>query len=108
MVRLRSISSNAIYSLPTGLDVDDLISRAPPRMSRADDEQWGERTASGFKVVGRHVLNLWRLMRQEKHLNIYTFENVVFHVLCKRYLLNLVIPISTLMFPEFPDTVFPR
>ncbi|TXT07141.1 hypothetical protein VHUM_03311 [Vanrija humicola] len=39
---------------------------------------------STFKVEGRHVLNIWRILRSEVTLNQYTFENVVFHVLHQR------------------------
>ncbi|KAJ7254103.1 hypothetical protein B0H12DRAFT_1115984 [Mycena haematopus] len=66
-----------------GLDIVDLISRAPSKRSGGKD-QWGARHTSTLKVSGRHVLNLWRLMRVELTLNIYTFENVVFHVLSTR------------------------
>ncbi|KAJ7169887.1 hypothetical protein C8R46DRAFT_1162607 [Mycena filopes] len=65
------------------LDIADLISRAPIKRSGGTD-QWGVRKTSTFKVCGRHVLNLWRVMRVEVTLNIYTFENVVFHVLSRR------------------------
>ncbi|KAJ7092735.1 hypothetical protein C8R44DRAFT_646516 [Mycena epipterygia] len=66
-----------------GLDISDLICRAPVKRSGGKD-QWGMRHTSTFKVAGRHVLNLWRIMRVEQTLNIYTFENVVFHVLRRR------------------------
>jgi DNA polymerase zeta len=44
------------------------------------------RHTSTFHVAGRHVLNLWRIMRSEQTLTSYTFENVAFHVLQRRYL----------------------
>ncbi|AOW03215.1 hypothetical protein B0I72DRAFT_137686 [Yarrowia lipolytica] len=47
-------------------------------------DTWGARKASGVKVVGRHVLNLWRMIRGEVSLLKYTLENVVFHVLHER------------------------
>ena len=43
------------------------------------------RTTSGLTVTGRIVLNLWRILRSDMALNIYTLENVVFHVLHQRY-----------------------
>ncbi|KDR84999.1 hypothetical protein GALMADRAFT_131759 [Galerina marginata CBS 339.88] len=68
-----------------GLAFPDVISRAPPRHSGGSEiDQWGLRKTSTFKTAGRHVLNLWRIMRSEKTLTIYTFENVVFEVLGKR------------------------
>ncbi|KAJ7615302.1 hypothetical protein DFH06DRAFT_1062847 [Mycena polygramma] len=66
-----------------GLSISDLVSRAPIKRSGGKD-LWGMRHTSTFKVSGRHVLNLWRIMRVELTLNIYTFENVVFHVLSRR------------------------
>ena len=42
------------------------------------------RTTSGLTVTGRIVLNLWRILRSDMALNIYTLENVVFHVLHQR------------------------
>ncbi|KAG5354785.1 DNA polymerase zeta catalytic subunit [Yarrowia sp. B02] len=47
-------------------------------------DTWGSRKASGVKVVGRHVLNLWRMIRGEVALLKYTLENIVFHVLHER------------------------
>lgn len=70
-----------------GLDISDLISRAPPRYSTGGGpDQWGMRKLSTFKVAGRHVLNSWRIMRSEKTLTMYTFENVVFEVLRRRFI----------------------
>jgi DNA polymerase zeta len=42
------------------------------------------RTTTTFEVVGRHVFNVWRIMRSEQTLLNYTLENVVFNVLRKR------------------------
>jgi len=50
---------------------------------RTNDE-WGESQASGIWIVGRHVLNLWRLMRSELKLSLYTLQNVTAHVLGRR------------------------
>eukprot|EP01135_Chromosphaera_perkinsii_P007361 Nk52_evm9s805 gene=Nk52_evmTU9s805 len=36
-------------------------------------------------ITGRIVINVWRTMRKETSLNIYTFENVAFHVLHRRF-----------------------
>ncbi|KAK9763082.1 DNA polymerase zeta [Basidiobolus ranarum] len=45
---------------------------------------WNYKKASTFVVTGRHVLNIWRIMRGEVSLNIYSYENLVFHVLHQR------------------------
>ncbi|KAK0531877.1 DNA polymerase zeta [Tilletia horrida] len=45
---------------------------------------WDFAMSSALRVTGRHILNIWRLMRGELALNLYTFENVVYHLLHKR------------------------
>ncbi|KAI9063064.1 hypothetical protein FKP32DRAFT_1593035 [Trametes sanguinea] len=67
-----------------GLDLGEQISRAPGRHMGGGSDQWGMKTTSTFKVTGRHVLNVWRIMRSEHTFSIYTFENVVFQVLRRR------------------------
>ncbi|GJJ09693.1 hypothetical protein Clacol_003917 [Clathrus columnatus] len=67
-----------------GLDICDSIGRGPARPMGNSSDQWGLRTTSTLKVVGRHVLNVWRLMRVELSLTSYTFENVCFHLLQRR------------------------
>ncbi|CAA7265792.1 unnamed protein product [Cyclocybe aegerita] len=67
-----------------GISISDLVSRAPPRQSGGSTDSWSLRKSSTFKVAGRQVLNLWRIMRSEKNLTSYTFENVVFNILHRR------------------------
>jgi DNA polymerase elongation subunit (family B) len=38
-----------------------------------------------FKTAGRHVLNLWQILRAEQSFTSYTFENNVFQLLQRRY-----------------------
>ncbi|KAK0555589.1 DNA polymerase zeta [Tilletia horrida] len=45
---------------------------------------WDFAMSSALRVTGRHILNIWRLMRGEMALNQYTFENVTYHLLHKR------------------------
>ncbi|KAJ7597046.1 hypothetical protein C8J56DRAFT_919017 [Mycena floridula] len=66
-----------------GLDVEDLISRASSPYKRSN-ERWEKKKNSIFRVTGRHVLNVWRVMRSELTLSMYTFENVVFQCLRQR------------------------
>ena len=83
---LSSNQSNNELTRCRDLSFSDLISRASARQSGSNAvNQWASRKASTFKVAGRHVLNLWRIMRSEKTLPAYTFENVVFDVLRKRW-----------------------
>ncbi|KAI0801265.1 hypothetical protein C8Q74DRAFT_1314513 [Fomes fomentarius] len=67
-----------------GLDIGEQISRAPGRKTGPGYDAWGMKTTSTFKVIGRHVLNLWRIMRSDYNFNIYTFENIVFQILRRR------------------------
>ncbi|CAH1777995.1 unnamed protein product [Owenia fusiformis] len=39
---------------------------------------------SEIHIAGRVVINLWRILRHEVTLNVYTFENVAYHVLHQR------------------------
>ncbi|XP_073158485.1 DNA polymerase zeta catalytic subunit isoform X2 [Henckelia pumila] len=48
------------------------------------EDEWGRTHASGVHVGGRIVLNIWRLMRNEIKLNIYTVEAVAETVLRRR------------------------
>ncbi|KAF8629703.1 hypothetical protein AX15_003320 [Amanita polypyramis BW_CC] len=75
------VSKRATYY---GYELSDLISRAPIRQATNENEQWNFLHTSTIKIAGRHVLNAWRIMRSEQSLNIYTLENVVFHVLRRR------------------------
>ncbi|ONI04488.1 hypothetical protein PRUPE_6G324000 [Prunus persica] len=57
------------------------------------EDEWGRTHASGVHVGGRIVLNVWRLMRGEVKLNIYTVEAVAQAVLRRKvpYILNKVL-----------------
>ncbi|GAB4855556.1 hypothetical protein Ancab_024175 [Ancistrocladus abbreviatus] len=48
------------------------------------EDEWGRTHASGVHVGGRIVLNVWRLMRGELKLNMYTQEAVVQAVLRRK------------------------
>ncbi|PWN32602.1 uncharacterized protein FA14DRAFT_111397, partial [Meira miltonrushii] len=48
------------------------------------DDRWGATQYSSLRFTGRHTLNIWRLMRGELALNVYSYENVVFHLLRRR------------------------
>ncbi|KAI0689616.1 hypothetical protein BC835DRAFT_1368378 [Cytidiella melzeri] len=66
------------------LDVAEHVSRAPGRPVGGGTDQWGMTKTSTFKVVGRHVFNLWRIMCSENTFSSYTLENVAFQVLRRR------------------------
>lgn len=48
------------------------------------EDEWGRTHASGVHVGGRIVLNIWRLMRNEVKLNMYTIEAVAETVLRRK------------------------
>ncbi|CAE6429817.1 unnamed protein product [Rhizoctonia solani] len=69
----------------TGLNLSEEIARVSSNHGHKPGlEQWGQRHGASFNVVGRHILNVWRIMRSEQSLDQYTYENVMFHLMHKR------------------------
>nr|XP_039265405.1 LOW QUALITY PROTEIN: uncharacterized protein LOC120341041 [Styela clava] len=70
-------------------DLCRAISRVPADEQRnrhaASGDAFGADNASELHVVGRLVLNLWRLMKTELALYDYTFESVAYHLLHERH-----------------------
>ncbi|KAF9965079.1 DNA polymerase zeta [Mortierella alpina] len=73
------------------LDMSKLLSRvrplkAPVLTKSAMDarDSYNSKHHTGLKVAGRHLFNIWRLIRGEVALTNYGFCNVVFHVLQQR------------------------
>ncbi|XP_041353976.1 LOW QUALITY PROTEIN: uncharacterized protein LOC121371842 [Gigantopelta aegis] len=71
-----------------GVNLYTKLSRIPDTKEskhyQEHNDDWGAAQSSEIHVTGRIVLNLWRLLRHEVTLNIYSFENVAFHVLHQR------------------------
>ncbi|NWU99936.1 REV3L polymerase, partial [Upupa epops] len=71
------------------VDLCQMISRVPDEKKEnrfaAELDEYGSDTMSEIHIVGRIVLNVWRMMRNEVNLMSYTFENVGFHVLHQRF-----------------------
>lgn len=44
-------------------------------------DRWGYTHTSAITVNGRHMLNIWRVLRSELSLTSYSIENVCFHLL---------------------------
>lgn len=62
--------------------------RLMPELSRASQfangkfgDRWGYTHTSAIKINGRHMLNVWRLLKSDLSLTSYTLENVCFHTL---------------------------
>ncbi|XP_077158008.1 DNA polymerase zeta catalytic subunit isoform X2 [Paroedura picta] len=72
-----------------GVDLCQMISRVPDDKKEnrfaPEQDEYGSDTMSEINIVGRVVLNIWRIMRNEVTLTNYTFENVGFHVLHQRF-----------------------
>uniref|UniRef100_UPI00398F6E42 DNA polymerase zeta catalytic subunit n=1 Tax=Pristiophorus japonicus TaxID=55135 RepID=UPI00398F6E42 len=80
-----------LFQRAAALEVDlcRMISRIPDdnkenRFAPERDE-YGATAMSEINIVGRIILNVWRMMRSEVALNNYSFENVAFHVLHQRF-----------------------
>ncbi|KAK7907545.1 hypothetical protein WMY93_016157 [Mugilogobius chulae] len=72
-----------------GVDLCQLLSRVPgdskDNRFAAERDEYGADTMTEIHIVGRVMLNLWRIMKYEAALNNYTFENVAFHLLHQRF-----------------------
>ncbi|KAI8374784.1 hypothetical protein BD560DRAFT_393226 [Blakeslea trispora] len=64
-----------------GYHLVDELSRAITTTEFIQKDQWGYKKSSSYRIVGRHMLNVWRLMRNELTLTSYTLENVAYHLL---------------------------
>ncbi|XP_074312247.1 DNA polymerase zeta catalytic subunit isoform X2 [Silene latifolia] len=63
---------------------DRLISDTSLNDTTVIEDEWGRTHASGVHVNGRIILNVWRLVRGEVKLNLYTLEAVVEAVLRRK------------------------
>eukprot|EP00062_Callorhinchus_milii_P009320 gi/632952995/ref/XP_007892154.1/ PREDICTED: DNA polymerase zeta catalytic subunit [Callorhinchus milii] len=66
-----------------------MISRIPDDVTEnrfsPEKDEYGADTMTEINIVGRIVLNIWRMMRSEIALNNYSFQNVAFHMLHQRF-----------------------
>ncbi|XP_042518598.1 DNA polymerase zeta catalytic subunit [Macadamia integrifolia] len=76
-------SSDGEKSVPDNLLPESLFGNSILENAIIEDE-WGRTHASGVHVGGRIVLNVWRLMRNEIKLNMYTLESVAEAVLRRK------------------------
>ena len=97
---------------PSPFDVTRAFSRAP--RERADPrnlhDEWGvEHGSGGIWLAGRVLLNVWRLMRSELKLNIYSQQAVCANVLRRRLPLlratSLAAPWQTRAAPSAPTVL---
>ncbi|KAK1171883.1 DNA polymerase zeta catalytic subunit-like [Acipenser oxyrinchus oxyrinchus] len=74
------------------VDLCQQLSRVPgdwkDNRFSAERDEYGADTMTEINIVGRIVLNVWRMMKTEVTLTSYSFENVAFHVLHQRFPLH--------------------
>uniref|UniRef100_A0A8C8FQF4 DNA polymerase zeta catalytic subunit n=1 Tax=Oncorhynchus tshawytscha TaxID=74940 RepID=A0A8C8FQF4_ONCTS len=72
-----------------GVDLCQQLSRVPGNAKEnhfaAERDEYRADTVTEIHIIGRIVINLWRIMKTEVTLNNYSFENVAFHVLHQRF-----------------------
>ncbi|XP_066270082.1 DNA polymerase zeta catalytic subunit-like [Branchiostoma lanceolatum] len=87
---VQMLSWGYLLQRATTLEIDlcPMLSRVPDAAKEssfsAEQDEWGADHMSEINIVGRIVINVWRLMRRELALNNYTFENVAFHAMHQR------------------------
>lgn len=87
------IDRHAVLFQTPPLSLVKLLSRVRPfahthgiiHVGEEKDDAWGESQQSGITILGRTVLNLWRIMRSELKLSSYTLPNVIANVLGRRF-----------------------
>ncbi|KAF9574465.1 DNA polymerase zeta [Mortierella alpina] len=79
------------YQTLFSLDMSKLLSRVRPlkapvltKSAMEARDTYNSKHHTGLKFAGRHLFNIWRLIRGEVALTNYGFCNVVFHVLQQR------------------------
>lgn len=80
------------YQVMFSLDMSKLLSRVRPlrapvltKSAMEARDSYNSKHHTGLKFAGRHLFNIWRLIRGEVALTNYGFCNVVFHVLQQRW-----------------------
>ena len=68
-----------MHGLPSNPEPHACLQVASHKDKQTDE--YGLLHATGIHCTGRIILNLWRILRQETKLAIYTFESCVAHVL---------------------------
>ncbi|KAG1119475.1 hypothetical protein G6F42_012967 [Rhizopus arrhizus] len=67
-----------------GYHLLDELSRVMTTTDSIKRDQWGYQRASVYRVTGRHMLNVWRMMKSELTLTSYTLENIAYNLLHDR------------------------
>ncbi|GAV28825.1 hypothetical protein PMKS-002302 [Pichia membranifaciens] len=62
------------------IDLCQRLSRVVFKHNNKVGDRWGYTHASGIRITGRQLFNLWRRLRSELNLNHYSLENIIFHI----------------------------
>ncbi|KAF8394525.1 hypothetical protein HHK36_020735 [Tetracentron sinense] len=76
--------TNPEQEMPDNLPPEAIFADSVLLEDSVIEDEWGRTHASGVHVGGRIVLNIWRLMRGEIKLNMYTIEAVAEAVLRRK------------------------
>ncbi|KAI5950599.1 REV3 [Candida margitis] len=57
------------------------LSRGTHRSNGKLGDRWGYTHTSNVEITGRHILNVWRILKSDLALTSYTLENVCYHLL---------------------------
>lgn len=67
-----------------GYDLATVLSRVSTLHLNKMGDFWGYTHASSIRITGRHMINLWRVLKKESKIESFTLENFVYHLLHKR------------------------
>ncbi|CAN6620817.1 DNA polymerase zeta catalytic subunit [Trichomonascus vanleenenianus] len=69
-----------------GIDLAEELSRVTANHGRkVEGNTWGLRHTTDLAVTGRHIINIWRVLRGELSLFRYTLQNVAFNAFKERF-----------------------
>lgn len=66
------------------IDLASILSRVNNQQINKMGDFWGYTHTSSILITGRHILNLWRALKNETKLESFTLENFAYHLLHKR------------------------
>ena len=80
-----TIRNVAAPELDIVTELSRVLTQSTGRKGSKNEDRWGYSKGSTLKITGRHVLPVWRLLKSDANLTIYSLENVCFHVLRQRW-----------------------
>ncbi|CAI5758271.1 unnamed protein product [Candida verbasci] len=64
-----------------GINMMSDLSRGTFKSNGKFGDRWGYTHTSNIEICGRHMINVWRVLRSELSLTSYSLENVTYHLL---------------------------